>query len=410
MKINVLLTAYAVNPFKGSEDGTGWNIIYALSEKQPILAITRRNNQAAIERYCAENNISSLGKNLRFAYYDLPNWLSWWKKGSRGALLYHYLWHLGVIFFILRQGFQFPIAHHLNFHSSWSPSFLWLLGKPVIWGPVGHHPKIPATYLQHYSWKEKAIDQLKWWVKKIAWKFDPFLFLCKHKVKAILAVNSSVATVMGSASHKVTVVPAIATEAAPAIAPLNGPYFNVLSIGRFVSLKGFDMLIEAFSCFYQQLPIDQRSKAQLTIIGKGPDEELLQALAKKRQLPESVIKLVKWVPKNELKDYFLKANVFFFPSHEGAGMVIPEAMSFGLPILTYQNSGPGESIGDIAGICIPYSNYQESIRDFADKIHELYQFPNYQKKLGKQSLKRFKEQYTWSQKAADIQAIYHQIS
>ena len=47
----VLITAYAVNPYKGSEDGTGWNISRELAKNNVVHVITRKNNQKEIDRY-----------------------------------------------------------------------------------------------------------------------------------------------------------------------------------------------------------------------------------------------------------------------------------------------------------------------------------------------------------------------
>ncbi len=43
----VLITAYAVNPYKGSEDGMGWNFILQAARFQRVVAVTRRNNGPA---------------------------------------------------------------------------------------------------------------------------------------------------------------------------------------------------------------------------------------------------------------------------------------------------------------------------------------------------------------------------
>ena len=50
----ILITAYAVNPYKGSEDGTGWNLIYQAARKHRVVAITRKNNRTDIERFFRE--------------------------------------------------------------------------------------------------------------------------------------------------------------------------------------------------------------------------------------------------------------------------------------------------------------------------------------------------------------------
>ena len=38
-------------------------------------------------------------------------------------------------------------AYNLNFHNDWTPTFLWVFKKPLVWGPVGHHPKVPKEYI-----------------------------------------------------------------------------------------------------------------------------------------------------------------------------------------------------------------------------------------------------------------------
>ena len=142
----ILITAYAVNPYKGSEDGTGWNMIQEIAKYNNVIAITRKNNRSAIEQYLEEQNLPH-AQNLNFEYFDLPYWMRFWKKGGRGALLYFYLWQFGMVFFVLKKKIKCDLVHNLNFHNDWTPSFLWMIGKPFFWGPIGHHPVIPKKYL-----------------------------------------------------------------------------------------------------------------------------------------------------------------------------------------------------------------------------------------------------------------------
>ena len=91
----ILVSAYAVNPYKGSEDGMGWNMILQIARFNKVIAITRENNKEAIDKYLAENYINE-AQNIQFEYFDLPYYLRFWKKKSRGALLYFYLWQIGL--------------------------------------------------------------------------------------------------------------------------------------------------------------------------------------------------------------------------------------------------------------------------------------------------------------------------
>jgi len=101
-KQTILATCYAVNPYKGSEDAMGWNFVYQIARFRKVFVITRENNKSHIENYMKENP-DPVYQNMNFLYFDLPYWMRFWKNGSRGALLYYYLWQRGIVLFIKKQ-------------------------------------------------------------------------------------------------------------------------------------------------------------------------------------------------------------------------------------------------------------------------------------------------------------------
>ena len=112
------------------------------------------------------DNPSELYENIEFLYFDLPYWIRFWKKGGRGALFYYYMWQRSVVWFIKKQNKDYDIVHNLNFHNDWTPTFLYKLKKPMVWGPIGHHPIIPSQYLKLYAKKYYFIDRATWMIKK----------------------------------------------------------------------------------------------------------------------------------------------------------------------------------------------------------------------------------------------------
>ncbi len=407
MKRTILITAYAINPYKGSEEGTGWNIVRHLTKQSNIIAITRRNNQKDIDRYLEQHPLAN-EEQLTFAYYDLPKWIAFWKKGGRGALAYHYLWHLGVVFFILKNKFRFDIAHHLNFHSDWTPTFLWLLGKPLVWGPLGHHHKIPRAYIQQYGKKAWLKDRLTWWAKCFFWAFDPFLKISKRAAAKVIGVNSSVFNMLNVPIQKRSIIPAVATET-PSKQIFENRKFQVLTIGRFVPLKGFDIVIRSFAdCFHRQTEPTKKTM-QLTLIGKGPEKERLVQIAKDCNLPKNAVRFVDWLSRDELFRFFAASTLFFFPSHEGAGMVVPEALSYGLPVLCFDNYGPGESVDESCAIKVPYSDYDQSVHSFSTALEWLLHEPELREDMSENAFQCYQNKFTWPAKAKHIQAIYDEI-
>lgn len=401
----ILATAYAVNPYKGSEDGTGWNLIYQIALHHKVIAITRKNNREDIERFFASNTDPVL-HNIEFYYFDLPYWMRFWKRGGKGSTIYFYLWQLFMPLFVLQHGLKFDIAHNINFHSDSHPSFLWLFGKPLIWGPVGHHPPIPKQYiLPVYGRKAYLKDRMFYWVKSTFRAIDPFYRLTVRKAHRIIAINSSVQKVCRIAPEKIVVLPAVSSENVP-FQRIKKEKFRVISVGRFVPMKAFELTVLAFSKFYHDLSLADQKKCTLSLIGKGPQKAALKKLVQTHRL-ESVVEFIDWVPRDKMADLYRSASAFLFPSHEGAGMVIPEALSYAIPILCFDNVGPGELVSKQASFKIPYTNYLQSISQFAYALKTLHDYPDLQEEMENAAKAHFDNNFLWSRKGDVFKEIYN---
>jgi glycosyltransferase involved in cell wall biosynthesis len=405
----ILLSAYAVNPYHGSEDGMGWNFICQIARYQKVIAVTRQNTRPHIEKYIKENP-SPVYSNITFIYYDLPYWMRFWKKGGRGALLYYYMWQYFLPSFIKRKKLQFDIVHNLNFHNDWTPSRLYTLNKPFVWGPIGHHPRIPKDYILHvYGKKQYLLEQLKWSTKKFFWNADPLLRNTVKNADAILAMNSSVREVLDIRAQHVFMMPSVSCENHGKPINKSEEEFNILSVGRFVPLKGFDITIKSFARFYHQLHEHDKSRAKLILAGDGPYKNYLKSLAADLQLGDSV-RFIEWMKREDLKKLYETSHVFLFPSHEGAGMVVAEALSYGLPVVCFKNCGPGEFIDDNCGIRIDYGRYNSSITEFADAVSKLYIDDRTYSRLSEGAVHRFKSQFDWNLKGEQLNAVYEKVS
>ena len=150
----ILAIRYPVDSCRESENGMVWSFIIQISKKYKIIAITRKNNKSAIDRYNQDHPNHNYS-NVESKYYDLPYWMPFWKKSSRGgAVLYFYLWHMFLPIWIKIKGFKFFIAHNRNLHNDCIRSFLWLFGKPFVYELIGHHPKKTESFLlKEYGWK-----------------------------------------------------------------------------------------------------------------------------------------------------------------------------------------------------------------------------------------------------------------
>jgi len=405
----ILITAYALNPFKGSEDGMGWNFIWQAAKHHRIIAVTRRNNRPHIERYLQQNTQQPQQANrITFYYFDWPDFLLKWKKGPLLSMIYFYAWQLTLALWLLKKRLAADVVHNLNFHNNWTPTFLWLLGKPLVWGPVGHHPKIPKNFLLPVYGKIAYLkDRFLWGMKNAFWKLDPFLSLSARKASQILCMHPEAAQKLHLQPNQYSILPSVATEA-----PGHNPAqqqdkkgFCVISAGRFVPLKGFDVTIRAFGRFYRSLQPAEQQHVSLMLVGSGPCKPLLQQIIAQEQI-ENAVQIIEWLPRAELQGLYKQASAFLFPSHEGAGMVVAEAMSYGLPVLCWNNCGPGRFVHPASGLKVNYGTYNDGVTQFSEHLLRLFRSKDFYLQETGLATQQFNTHFDWNIRAGQLRHIY----
>jgi len=115
---------------------------------------------------------------------------------------------------------------------------------------------------------------------------------------------------------------------------------EIVAMGRFIAQKGFDLLIQSFALLKEKFP-----DWCLSIYGEGSDYEFLNEMIKKFSLQNNVFL------KNPVKDVekvMLDSSLFVFPSrYEGFGLVLTEAMTCGVPCVSFDcECGPSDIIRD----------------------------------------------------------------
>ncbi len=403
----ILATCYAVNPFKGSEDGMGWNFVYQIARFNKVIAITRENNRDAIEKFMAQNP-DPIYQNITYMYFDLPYWMRFWKKGGRGAMLYYTMWQRGIVSFIKKQNLKFDIAHNVNFHNDWTPSYLWKLNKPMVWGPIGHHPIIPAQYLKPYAASYLIKDRATWFVKKAFWNTSFSLKTNVKKANHIFCMNTGVEKMLNLKNKSFSIQPSVATEDFYQHDIPKKENFHLISVGRFVPLKGFDLTLFSFIQFLKELSPEEKKECKLTLVGTGPEKAFYQKIIAEHQV-EQYFEIIEWIDRKDLMKLYEKASVFLFPSHEGAGMVVAEALSFGLPVVCLNNEGPGEFINASCGIAVDQLDYKATIKGLSQALVKLQADKELLYKMSLDARKHFENNFTWNSRGEHLNAVYNKL-
>lgn len=135
----------------------------------------------------------------------------------------------------------------------------------------------------------------------------------------------------------------------------------VLAVGRLAKQKGFDRLLEAWRRICEDFP-DWR----LCIIGAGPEEAELKGLADTLDVQYSVQFVA---PVKNLNAVYRHADLYAMSSRaEGFPMVLLEAMSFGLPVVSFNCTGPDVIVRDGVDGFLVKQNYTDRL---AAKMAEL---------------------------------------
>jgi glycosyltransferase involved in cell wall biosynthesis/CDP-glycerol glycerophosphotransferase (TagB/SpsB family) len=120
----------------------------------------------------------------------------------------------------------------------------------------------------------------------------------------------------------------------------------IVSAGRLSYEKGFDILIEAFTKV-----VERHSDWVLRIYGDGPQEDGLREQIQRNGLQDNVFLMGRT---DDMIGALLEASIYVSSSRqESFGMSIIEAMSVGLPCVSFACSGPKEIIRhDVDGLLV----------------------------------------------------------
>lgn len=160
----------------------------------------------------------------------------------------------------------------------------------------------------------------------------------------------------------------------------------IISVGQFIPRKGFDILLKAS----KNLP----ENVGIYIIGGNPTDEYIQM---KLQLQLKNVHFVGFKRTDELSKYYQCADLFVFPTREDVwGLVINEAMAYGLPIITTDRCIAGMELikDDENGYIVPVEN----VEILNEKMNRLIFDDTLRKRMGEKSLEKIHE-YTFENMA-----------
>jgi glycosyltransferase involved in cell wall biosynthesis len=176
---------------------------------------------------------------------------------------------------------------------------------------------------------------------------------------------------------------------------------RILFVGRLVPRKGVTYLLGALA----ELP----QTASLTIIGDGPERAALEAQAIALALGDRVT-FRGWVSNDALRESYLDTSIFVLPAvvdergdTEGLGVVLLEAMSFGIPVVASAVGGITDVVvHEETGLLVPPND----ARALAAAITRLATDTALAERLGRAGEARVRDQFGWPRIMAQWDELY----
>ena len=410
--MKVIIGAYACEPSQGSEPAVGWHWAHeAANAGHDVWVVTRRNNRRAIESASQEGAPAPT-----FEYLDLPRPFLWMKQrfGHPGLLAYYYAWQvaLGVTAHRLHRRVGFDLAHHVTFVNDWLPSGLCLLPVPFVWGPVGgstHRlPDAVELDLPAYARRHEIVRSS---IQAAFRRFDPFVALTRKRAKLILVyTREGLDAFSGRERARARAVVHIgisrdepARRASARVAG-DAPRVRILTGGRLVHWKGYDLLIEGFGRFVRAAPdVD----ARLIVTGSGRYQETLEAIAV-REGVRAQVDFVGFLPRrDDVAELMRDCDLYALPTlRDGPPVALLEAMGYGLPVLCLDIGATAELVPDEAGIKAAPSSRASIVEQIADACQWVAEHPDQAFAMGQAGRRHALEHHDWERVRAVITRAY----
>jgi glycosyltransferase involved in cell wall biosynthesis len=174
----------------------------------------------------------------------------------------------------------------------------------------------------------------------------------------------------------------------------------VLSVGRLVSIKNYETLLEAFAVVRERIP-----DATLLLIGDGPLRQELETKAAVLGIADAVHFRGK-IGRDEVYQELARADLFTIPSHaEGFCVAAVEAMAAGLPVVVSDTDVFHEVVGDPGVFADP-----DDSDAFADAISRLLQQPEKRERLGEEAKNRARSTFSLEQTAREYSNLYKKVA
>ncbi len=362
------MLAYVCRPGRGSENAVGWNRAVEAARRCDTWVLCYREwNEPVVRPWLDEHgNVPGLhfvfvpkGPALR-GLSRLPGCyylgLRLWNRRALGAARR------------LHAQVRFDLSHHVTYCGYREPGYLWRLGIPHVWGPVGGTQNLPRRFLRGLGIlgalresARSALNALQLRGRRVR--------RAARAARVVLAANRLVRDDFRRAvgvEAEVQLETGL-TELSPnrASPPRAGEPFRLAWAGEFRAFKALPLLLGALA----RLPADVAWT--LEVLGDGPRGAAWRRRATGLGIADRVT-WTGWLPHSEARARLARAHAFVFTSlRDTSGNVVLEALAAGVPVVCLDHQGARDIVTFDCGIRLPVTDPGRVTEDLTRAIASL---------------------------------------
>jgi glycosyltransferase involved in cell wall biosynthesis len=372
MAVKILLSAFACDPSRGSEFGLGWRWAYELSRSgHEVWVLTRPAQRDQIElalsrRGCPQLHVEYV--SVPFVPYCVPLFT---------VYPYYACWQVMAYLRArrLQQRVTFDVVHHVTFGVFRHSSYLYALGIPFVFGPVGGGERAPYALRASMSLRDQCRELLRD-IANVLPQVNPLWRLMLRRATRISVRTEETRKCLPKRRRAAAVLSSDSMVSEEDLAEVGearrSSPLKLLFAGRLLGWKGLHLAVRALA------RVRGGAEVSLTIVGRGEEERRLKREVLHLGLT-NCITFLPWIPKDQVLKLHSDHDAFIFPSlHDSGGTVVKEALSRGKPVICLDLGGPAVMVDSTCAkiVSTQGKNEDDVVIGLATAIEELVRMPD----------------------------------
>ncbi len=413
-RLRVLVSAFACDPTKGSEDGVGWGWLRAAARRHEVHVITAAFQRPAIERWVGEHPTEAGGAQF---HYVSPRWFHYrptraWRFVESGVLkpamnLAYAQWLRDAAWLAERLDAEhdYDLVHLVTYVGYRFPGRYDLLGKPFVWGPIGGLENTRWRFLPSLGIGGALYYAGRNIVNAVQRRFLPSpkrAFRAAAAGGIIAATEGNRRAIERYYDAESTVITEIGLpDEVPGTVTPRGPDepLRLVWSGEHLPGKALPFLLHALA------RLDPGVDWRLTVLGSGARTRAWQRLAARLGLDER-IRWTGWIPRVEALAAMDAAHVLVITSLKDlTSTVLLEGLSRGLAVICPDHCGFSNVVDSTCGIKVPLTSPRRLRVDLGAALESVAGDEALRSALAAGALVRARA-FSWSEKAERLDAIY----